>query len=170
MTKRCVLAATVGAVILSALLTAGHLRLSVWSGLLAHAFLWGGIVLIVIAYQRRRTAGVALGISLSSAALCSIIAFMVADTVTMIRACKVGDVVASALFQFRADKGRYPEELEELRPRYLNSIPKPDIRGVRTPRFWYERSENRDFVLWFERSGYRQCRRNAEAKWVCYSD
>jgi hypothetical protein len=77
MTKRCVLAATVGAVILSALLTAGHLRLSVWSGLLAHAFLWGGIVLIVIAYQRRRTAGVALGISLSSAALCSIIAFMV---------------------------------------------------------------------------------------------
>jgi hypothetical protein len=170
MAKRQVIAAAVGALILAWLLTLGHLRYSTWSAFLAHLFLWGGVVLLVVAYQRRDATWGSMGACFTTAAISSFLIFMVSDTARLFRSCEVGNVVVTALLRFHADTGQYPDELRELVPKYLDAVPTLEPEAMRRANFQYERSESEDFRLGFQRAGYERCWRNAHIKWVCSSD
>jgi hypothetical protein len=68
----------------------------------------------------------------------------------------IGNTIVDALEKYRADKGKYPEQLELLVPDYLSKIPKHRVSTKK----WEYRGGGENFVLLFSpnaKSTYPNC-------------
>lgn len=76
----------------------------------------------------------------------------------------VCDPIISALDQYKADKGEYPESLDELLPDYLSSVP----TEVNNEPIYYKKVD-RSFTLSFHYigPGTNTCTYTPEDKWHC---
>jgi hypothetical protein len=72
-----------------------------------------------------------------------------------------GNRIVRALEQYHADRGRYPNSLTDLSPKYLREIP-PPTWGLRT---WQYQSRASDFTLRVDESVHTG---DGDSRWLQY--
>jgi uncharacterized membrane protein (GlpM family) len=170
MNRREYVAFGIALLVLSGVLTFGLLRSVVGSQLATHLALWGGIVVVIVGSQKRSQQYIVAGVVFSTASLASVVVVTVDGQLRASETADFGDSIAVALASFHRDKGYYPDQLRELVPRYLNTIPSPRTRGTRGAQFYYTSREPDDYELGFRRQGLEYCWREASGDWACVSD
>lgn len=75
------------------------------------------------------------------------------------KAC--GDKVIEALNAYKKDQRRYPDNLEQLVPKYLPMVPEPTA-GTRR---WRYETDGTGFILLFEGWHFRTCEYGQDVGW-----